>query len=312
MDAYEFQIYERDTCMNAQPSDWNDLRFVLAVCREGSLSGAARTLEVNHSTVFRRIGAIEEKLGVSLFQRLPGGYVMTEAGEAALAAAERIEEEMLGLSRALLGKDLKLAGELRVSTPDALTERVLMPHLVRFTERYPAITLNLEVTNGFADLNRREADIAIRVTRTPPDRLIGRRLCALVGTIYGPIGEAPSRPEALGERRWLLPGFGLDAHPAAVWVRRHFPRARVALRSDSFPTLMEAARQGMGIAPLPCFLGDSDPGLRRVLPPPKELEGEVWLLSHPDLRHTARVRALNECLREAVAEERERLEGTSG
>ena len=296
--------------MNAQLSDWNDLRFVLAVCREGSLSGAARALGVNHSTVFRRIGAIEEKLGVALFQRLAEGYVMTEAGEAALASAGRIEEEVLALSTTLLGRDLRLAGELRVSAPDALTERLLMPHFARFSQRYPDITLNLEVSSGFADLSRREADIAIRVTRTPPETMIGRRLCALVGTLYGAADEPPcDNLEELAERRWLLPGFALDDHPVALWIRRHFPHAAVALRTDSFPTLMEAARAGMGITPLPCFLGDPDPALRRIIPPPRELDAELWLLSHPDLRHTARVRAFSEFLREAIEGERARLEG---
>ncbi len=295
--------------MTTQLPDWNDLEYVLAVCREGSLSGAARALDVNHSTVFRRISGIEKKLGISLFQRLPGGYVITEAGEVAFASASRIEEEILNLSRQLAGKDLQLAGELRVSAPDAMAERLLMPYFAQFSERYPAITLNLEVTNDFADLGRREADIAIRVTRQPPETMIGRRVCGFSGSLYSTTDHAFASAEVLEEQPWLLPNFGLDAHPVNLWAKRHYPSARVVLRSDSFPTLMEAARQGMGIALLPCFLGDAIPGLHRILPPPKELKEEVWILSHPDLRRTARLRVFTEFLFEALTKEQRRLEG---
>ena len=169
----KFPNYENYICMNAQLLEWNDLQLVLAICREGTLSGAARVLNVNHSTVFRRIGSIEKKIGVRLFERLATGYVMTEAGDVMLEAGENVENEILGLSRKLLGRDLYLKGNLRVAVPDALLMKVLMPHLESFSQSYPEIQLELFISNNYQDLTKREADVAVRVTKSPPETAVG-------------------------------------------------------------------------------------------------------------------------------------------
>ncbi|HHJ15716.1 MAG TPA: LysR family transcriptional regulator [Gammaproteobacteria bacterium] len=297
--------------MNAQSIAWDDFRTVLAVCREGTLSGAARLLEVNHSTVFRRINALEEKLGVRLFERLPEGYAMTEAGESVREAGERIEDEVLGLSRKLVGRDLGLHGTLRVTAPDAFAIKLLTPLLVQFSHQYPGIQLELSMANHYLDLTRREADVAIRATMTPPESAIGRRLCALVTTVYGasPYLEAKQADQALEQYAWLMPDDDLAQLPFARWLNKHFSVASVVYRSNSLLGLFEAAKRGMGIAPLPCFLGDPESGLQRLIEPPEALASELWLLSHPDLRRTARVRALMDFLSEAIDAERALLEG---
>jgi len=297
--------------MNAQDIAWDDFRTVLAVCREGTLSGAARVLGVNHSTVFRRVNALEEKLGVRLFERLPEGYAMTDAGESIREAGERIENEVFGLSRKLAGRDLALHGTLRVTAPDAFAIKLLMPLLAQFSRQYPDIRLELSLDNNYLDLARREADVAIRATRTPPDAAIGRRLCTLVTSVYGAsiYLEKEGASQAMEQHPWLMPDDGLALLPFAGWLRKCFPSARVVFRSNSLPGLFEAVKRGMGIAPLPCFLGDPESGLCRLVDPPGELASELWLLMHPDLRHTARVRVFMDFLAESIASERGLIEG---
>ena len=293
--------------MNAQQLDWNDLRYVLAVCHEGSLSGAARALNVNHSTVFRRINAIEEMLGVRLFERLSNGYAMTEAGEAALRVGDRIENEVLGLSHKLIGKDLRLSGVLRVTAPDALAIKILMPHISEFSKQYPDIQLEFSVASNFFNLSQREADIAIRATSSPPDTLIGHRVCGLATGIYGTseyLNEASSE-----HLPWLMPDDELAHLPVTRWQKKHYPEDSVVFRSNSFLALFEAARQGQGIAPLPCFLADPEHKLDRIIAPLEELDTELWLLTHPDLRRTARVRAFTEFLLLLLKKQRNLFEG---
>lgn len=299
--------------MNAQPLEWNDINLVLAICRSGTLSGAARALGINHSTVFRRINAIEKGLGVRLFDRLPTGYAMTEAGEAVHATAERIENEVFGLSRKMAGRDLSLQGALRVTAPDGLALRILIPHIATFCRAYPEIRLDFAVTNSFLELSQREADVAIRFTARPPDTVVGRRICKFAVTMYGAktyLKRAAKRsPE---EHDWLLPGEGLERVPAANWLAQHYPAARVVLRSNTFLSLLEAVKEGLGVAPLPCFLGDREATLQRLVQPPKELVSDLWLLIHPDLRHTARVRVFIDFLVDALQSERSLIEGRAG
>ncbi len=296
--------------MNAQPLEWNDLHFVLAVCREGTLSGAARILGVNHSTVFRRIGMIEKKLDVRLFERLASGYMMTEAGEAMLESGERVENEVLGLSRKLIGRDLQLSGVLRVAVPDALLMKVLMPHLGVFSQRYPKIQLELVVSNNYLNLTRREADIAVRATQEPPEAVVGRRMCSMMTTIYGSTDYLVRQTEGTIENHtWLLPDESLMQLPIIKWLDRNYPKATLGLRCNTLPGLYEAVIHGLGVAALPCFLGDPDTRLNRILPLDDELASELWLLTHPDLRRTARVRALMDFLTKALEKEKNLIEG---
>ncbi len=297
--------------MKAQDIAWDDFRTVLAVCREGTLSGAARLLKVNHSTVFRRVNALEDKLGVRLFERLPEGYAMTEAGESVREAGERIEDEVLGLSRKLIGRDLGLHGTLRVTAPDAFAIKLLTPIMVQFSQHYPDIRLELSMANNYLDLTRREADVAIRATTTPPEAAIGRRLCALVTTVYGATSylEKQQPDQAMERHSWLMPDDALAQLPFANWLRKRFPAATVVYRSNSLLGLFEAGKRGMGVVPLPCFLGDPEAGLQRLMDPPDELASELWLLTHPDLRRTARVRAFMDFLMQSIDSERKLIEG---
>jgi len=296
--------------MSAQHLEWNDLYLVLAVCREGTLSGAARVLGVNHSTVFRRIVAIEEKLAVRLFERFPTGYVMTEAGEAILESGERVENEVLGLSRKLVGRDFQLSGVLRVAVPDALLMKVLMPHFARFSKRYPNIQLEVEISNNYLNLTKREADIAVRATTLPPETLVGRKVCSLVSTLYGTTEYlAEQSNHHIDNYAWVMPDEALSNLPITKWLLKKNPNAKVMLRCNTLLGIHEAVRNNIGIASLPCFLADQDEQLQRVIAPPDELATELWLLTHQDLRRTARVRALMDFLAEALLIEKDLIEG---
>ena len=188
-----------------QESDWNDLRSFLAIARAGSLQGAARILGVNHSTVFRRLNALEARLKVRLFDRSARGYGLTGAGEHMLASAERVEDEILGLERRLLGGDVRLAGTLRVTTTDTLAHGLLGPHLRAFQAAYPAIELELVTGNAFFDLSKREADVALRPSRHPGDAMVGRRLGEIAVALYG-------TPDYLAARGRLSSSAALDGH----------------------------------------------------------------------------------------------------
>jgi len=157
---------------------WSDLEVVLAICRAGSLCGAARDLGCTHSTVFRRINAIEKSVGVRFFERLPRGYVMTEAGQVALTYAERVESEFHALHREVLGRDAELRGDVGITAPQGLVDGLLPALMAEFRRRHPRVTIELTGGSPALHLRRREADIAIRDTRQPPDDALGRRICA--------------------------------------------------------------------------------------------------------------------------------------
>ena len=170
--------------MDAQNQNWDDLRFFLAVARAGTLSGAARSLGVTHSTVFRRLGTFEERLGVRLFERLPDGYALTGAGEAMQETAIRIDEEIIALSRQVTGQDQRLSGLIRITAIDMLATGLLPRHLAAFHAAQPGIELEVIVSDTPLDLTRREADVALRIGNTPQETLVGRRVGRLAFGAY--------------------------------------------------------------------------------------------------------------------------------
>ncbi len=281
---------------------WDDLRLVLAIARAGTLSGAARALHVTHSTVFRRLGAIEQQIGVRLFDRFRDGYAATPAGESAAGLAARFEDEVLALERSLSGQDLRLSGVVRIATTDTLST-LLMPHLAALRQAHPAIRLALTVSNAMANLTRRDADIALRPVPDPPETLVGRRLCAIAHAVYtadAPQADPPSGP-------WIGLDEALDATVIGRWLRRAIPDDRILCRVDALPALRDAARAGLGLALLPCYVGDATPGLRRAAP--AEPLSALWLLTHDDLKRSPRIRAVLDFLAQALLSERELFEG---
>jgi DNA-binding transcriptional LysR family regulator len=290
--------------------NWDDLRIVLAVARQGSLSAAARSLGITHSTVYRRLGAIEHKMGARLFERFRDGYAPTPAGENAASVAERFAEEVLQLERRFAGEDLRPSGIVRITTTDTIAT-LLARHLSALRAAHPEIKLEVAVSNAIANLTRRDADIAIRPTPRPTDTLMGRRIAEIAHAIYGS-RECLSRSSAkrLSAHEWI----GLDESLAGTaigrWLAENISEAQVACWVDALPALRDAAVAGMGLALLPCYVGDITPGLTRAfqkqLP---ELRSGLWLLTHHDLRRAARIRAVIDFLATSLASDRPLIEG---
>lgn len=278
-----------------RPLRWDDLRIVLAIAEAGSLAGAGRQLGVSHATVFRRLDGLEERLGVRLFERLPEGYAPTPAGEDLAAAARRVETEVLEAERRVQGRDLMPSGTVRVTTTDTLYAGLLAPVLAGFRRAHPAITLEVTVSNRVHDLSRRDADVAIRPSDRPPEALVGRRLGRLRQAVYGPAGAGQAA--ALAAADWIGPDDTMGYRTLERWMAGTGYAERCVLRLDSVLAMATAVRCGSGIAVLPCYLADADPGLQRLGEPVEDL----WLLTHADLRHTTRIRALLDHVAAALA-----------
>lgn len=282
-------------------SNWDDLRVALAVARAGSLRAAARTLGVSHSTVLRRLAELESAAGVRLFERAHECYELTGAGQDLCETAREIEDDVLALERRVAGQDLRLAGPIRVTLPDALLP-ALLPTFREFGERYPDIELTLTVAAEYLDLAAREADVALRIAAEPPPELVGRRVVDVTCGVYGSKRYldacAPSALRHLERLTWV--GWPpASAMGFARWMREHVPRARVALRVESSWALRDAVDADLGVAILPCVLGDARQDWRRVRSLP-DVTAPLWILSHKDLRATARVRALRDTVAAAV------------
>jgi len=291
--------------------DWNDLRFLLAVADEGSLSRAARALNVNHSTVLRRIGRFEAQLSVRLFERLPTGYALTSAGEALAGSARQIADTVTSVERRIIGQDLRLSGSVRVATTDTLALCVLPSLLARFRGAHPQVQIELASGNTQADLTRRDADVAVRPTTSPPEHLLGRRICRIAYAVYAAPAYLADRPAraALPKHTWLAPDDSMASTVIGRHMQRHLSTVTVSLRANSLASLAHAAAAGLGVTLLPCYLGDSTPGLKRVRDPLPEVSTDLWLLTHGDLRKTARVRALVDFLAEEITAKKDLLEG---
>lgn len=284
-------------------SDWDDLRFFLAVARNGTISGAAQELGVNHSTVSRRINAYEKHHAVRLFERLPNGYVMTQAAENIYRYALDVEERTLAIERELFGQDARLQGRLRITAFHGLANPFLLPHLQRFREQYPEIDLELHITTEVRDLGAREADIAIRGTPRPPEHLVGKNVATFARAIYSsPKYQARGlhRPEVILWR---------DEPQLPDWVVRYFPDARVALRADDIVSIRTAVKEGLGLARMPCWVADTEPDLLRLTLDVEPSEWGLWVLIHADLRTTARVRVCRDFLIDALSEYKDLFEG---
>lgn len=299
--------------------DWNDARLVLAVARTGSLTAAAKALRVDHSTVFRRLAALEARLGLPLFERGPGGaYQPTTAGVRTALAAERMDDEALGLARDLAGQDRRLTGRLRVTCSETLAYRLLTRHIARFRTEHPGIVVELAVDSRVLNLSRREADVALRVARPREGDLWGRKLADVAWTAYGAAGYLPgvpplTSPADLGHHPLIGWEEGTAGVNAAEWLAQVTPGAAVVYRTNSLVNQFVAARAGIGVAVLPCYLGDTEPGLARALPggPVPALARELWIVTHQDLRRTARVRAFFDAITEGIGADRMLIEGSA-
>ncbi|WP_439496943.1 LysR family transcriptional regulator [Bosea sp. (in: a-proteobacteria)] len=293
---------------------WDDFRLVKAIADHGGLTGAATALSVNHSTVFRRLGQIEEQLGLPLFERRKTGYVATVAGEEMATLATRMDEDVTAFDRRLAGRDVAPSGEVRVTTTDTLYLNMLLPIFAAFRRAHPAIRLDVAIGNQTLNLSKRDADVAIRASDSPGETLVGRRLATLTWAIYARHDdvleqEGTTDLTTLFDRNWVTLGDQLGYVKAARYVRDHVAPEQIALRSSAVIGLTEAVEQGLGIGPLPCFIADQRPCLKRLTPPNPDFSTGLWILTHPDIRHAPRVRAFMDFCGNELAKKRGLFEG---
>lgn len=286
--------------------NWDDMRLFLAVARTGSISGAAKQLGVQHSTVSRRLRSLEEKLGARLVERKKSGYELTVAGENIKQSAIRIEREMLGVDKALLGKDTNLVGPLRVTAINNMASSVLMPMFARFSDDHPQVDLHIVVSNMDASLAQREADIAIRLTNSPTDTLIGKRMLTVASTIYGSRKYLANIKKQAAELKWI--GVNCCVFHK-TWTKQYCSNQSHNFYSDDTLLTLSAIREGLGVSYLPCFLGDADPLLERYCEPAEQHNLGLWILLHPDLKRTARVLAFRDYMTRSIQEQRDLFEG---
>jgi DNA-binding transcriptional LysR family regulator len=278
--------------------DWDDLRFFLAVSERGSISGAAKSLNVNHSTVLRRLTSLEKRLGARLFDRLPDGYEITAQGEELRNRLQGVTEQIETAQRSLSGRDLTLSGAIRVTTTDTLMHGLLLPYLAEFRALNSAIQMEIVINNTFLSLTRREADIAVRPSNIVPENLVGRRVGRLRTAIYASKSylKKNANKKEWAAHDWVAPNETLAHLAQAKWMRENIREDRIVVRVDSLLGMVAAVRHGMGVGMLLCLLADDERDLVGLAEPVNELETDVWILTHPALKGVARIKAFTDFL----------------
>jgi len=276
--------------------DWDDFRNFLAVARHGTLSAAARALDVRQSTMGRRLAAFEERAGVMLLQKTPRGFVLTPAGQVALAEAEKMEAAALAAERAITGRDVRLEGEIRLTTVESLAAELLTSILASFADTYPGITVKLITGTQTLSLASREADLAVRLARPSGGDLVIRKLGDIGFGFYASKDYLARHNAAASDgtgHRMVLMEDDSAMFPEIAALARRFPLAEVALRSDSRYIHLGACKAGMGIACLAHYLAEKS-GLVRLAD--SEADREIWLVQHRDTQHMPRLKALSAAL----------------
>jgi len=271
--------------------EWSDVRIFLAVVRSGTLGGAARTLRLSQPTVGRRLRALEQATGQTLFQRTADGFVPTEEGTAIIALAEQMEEGALAMERRLAGKEQDLQGRLRISSADWFGAYVLPPVIAEYAKAYPHVDIEVLTGTRLFSLAQREADIAFRIVPFDTADIVQKRLIRLPYGAYVPVDSAePVFGDGSGFRLITM-DTSTGQFPDSAWLRESFPNAKPILRSNNRNVQGRMCSQGVGIAVLPQVVGDQMGDLRRLNLPVEPPKRDIWMGYHRDLRRLHRLRA---------------------
>jgi DNA-binding transcriptional LysR family regulator len=279
-----------------------DLELLLALIRGRTLVGAADRLKVDASTIFRSIKRLEKDLGEVLFDRSRQGYMPTDLTRELAAYAERIESQLQQAREIALGTGTEPSGVLRITTTDTVLHSVLLPVMARFASAYPKIDLELIVSNALANLSQRDADIAIRATRKPPEHLVGTKLGTLRAAVFASKEYLSLHPklQSREDMDWIALDESLPDHPSQKWRRQHYPKLKPRYRVNSVMSVAGAVVGGMGVGVVPLAVFKDNPHVEIVEGPLDELDTDLWALAHPDARHLQRVKVLFEFLRSTV------------
>ncbi len=284
--------------------DWNSLKIFLAIAKHGSLSGAATALGINHSTVFRRLKSLEQTLGSRLFERFAQGYQLTASGEEMYGQAQQIAADVDALERSVLGKDVVPRGTVKLTAPHNIAYRFLPRYLTEFSRLYPAIHIELLVSNQAFNMSNRQADIAVRATLKPPEHLIGRKLNDIKWGVYASATYAqtklPRRLEDLAQHHLIGGVGGMTDLPAFSWLEKKLFK-QINVRCNDLVSMSYFAEAGQGLA----FLPDDQQraNLQRLFTFEPGGISKLWLLTHPDLRNVKRIKLVMQFLTQRFAED---------
>lgn len=292
--------------------NWDDIRYFLAIAKSGSVRSAAEVLDVNHSTVLRRVLHLEKQLGVRLFEKLPSGYELTQAGHEVLQIAEEMDQNASSFEHRIYERDRGLAGKLSVTLPAVLATHLIMPDLASFTRRCADIDLDINTSYAALNLTNRNADVAIRLMHDQndiPGHLYGTKLCGLYRGVYvsRELSTSLSAGKPVSSLRWILKSEDGAVPPWAI--SGDLAGVGRALTVSDLATQICATQQGMGASVLPCFIGDADEGLARMPGIVPELYGYLWLLTHGETKNIPRVRAFVDFMRTTFESYRRLLVG---
>jgi DNA-binding transcriptional LysR family regulator len=279
--------------------DWNDLRYFLAIAREGSTLAAAKALGVSQPTVQRRLSALEESIKRQLVEHHPTGYRLTEFGKTLFPHAEDVERSITAFQRQLMSGGQELSGTLRVTCPEGTASRLLAPLIESFRAKYPELRVDLIMTDRRLDLAKGEAEVAVRMHKPGDDSLIARKIADTPWSVYASRSYIkrhgrPQRKEELDNHAVIEFGGEIAQIQASRWLRSTAPRATIAARGNSMLGVLAAVKSGAGLAPLPMLLGGREEDLEPLLAPIPEIGSKIYIVMHSDLRRTARVRAFCE------------------
>ncbi len=279
-----------------------DLEVVLALSRFGTLASAGERLGVDASTVFRALQRVERGLGQRLFERTRSGYVANELGVDLAEQAERMEQALEAARSRVEATPAQLSGTVRITTTDTILHGLVAPALRDLGRLHPLLNHELHTGNELASLTRRDADIAVRATRRPPQHLVGKQIGPIKVAVYAPRrgGARLFADVEAGRCDWIAPDDALPDHPSVTWRKRHFPKVLPRYRVNSILSVLELVALGLGVGIVPLFLVEGRRDVVRLTEPLDECETDLWLLTHPESRHLRRVGAVYTHLAQAL------------
>ncbi|MEX0299666.1 MAG: LysR family transcriptional regulator [Kordiimonas sp.] len=280
---------------------WDDLKYFLVMAEEGSLSAASKKLVVSQPTLSRHLTALEENVGAELFSRTRSGLELTSLGERMLSHAKDMQDEVHAVERLITGHDTSLEGTVVISTIESIGAEWLVKHTRPFHDTYPGITVDFKLTHTSSDLLRREADIALRLFRPVQNDLVAKKTVTMNYGYYASRDyiERNGKPERLSDLKdfhQVLPHDDILAMLPRASQRPWKTRANVTFRSNSFLALSTAVREGYGVGAYPCLMAAHDDNLVRLMDDLIIFSTDIWLVSHAELRRSARIRAMYDYL----------------
>ena len=276
-------------------TNWDDARFVLALSREGTIRAAAKSLSVNHTTVSRRIAAMEKQLSAKLFEQTSQGYVLTASGQIIVQAAESMEDLVHGSQQQIEGADKELSGDVYIHIPDVFDDWV-GEQLAPFSKLHPSLRMHIISDTAVANLAKREADIALRFTDSPPEDMVGQKVCKMPVALYKNVDFEFDPNSDLSTYPWVRWSDVFSGSRVEKWTSKKSKDTTNVTRVSTYGTLNSMIRHGAGIGLLSPWFAENDPKLVRLTPVIEKLLMDVWVLIHPDLRGVKRIKAIKDLL----------------